>query len=197
MRFVEKAIRVLPTVRLYHLPEKSRLIGAAGLSSARSVRQTRLYQIFPSIPKNFRFFHIPRVWERHRIVSSAPSRCVLRSGASHSLQSGVMPAWRRRFRLPLSRNDVRNDGGGHARSFGDDTEAGARRRGCFPMWSCWTWGACLTRPAGCWGWWGRFCARSDFLCCWGDFPSSAAIVGAHRRRLARRRSCDCWAFAAG
>ena len=52
MRFVEKALRVLLTVRLYHLPEKSRLIGAAGLSSARSVRQTRLYQIFPSIPKN-------------------------------------------------------------------------------------------------------------------------------------------------
>ena len=66
MRFVEKALRVLPTVRLYHLPEKSRLIGAAGLSSARSVRQTRLYQIFPSIPQNFRFFHIPGVWERHR-----------------------------------------------------------------------------------------------------------------------------------
>ena len=33
-----------------------------------------------------------------RIVSSAPSRCVLRSGASHSLQWGGMPALRRRFR---------------------------------------------------------------------------------------------------
>ena len=29
-------------------------------------------------------FHTPGAWERHRIVSSAPSRCVLRSGASHS-----------------------------------------------------------------------------------------------------------------
>ena len=38
------------------------------------------------------------------IVSSAPPRCVLRSGASHSLQWGGMPALRRRFR-----ND---DGGG-------------------------------------------------------------------------------------
>ena len=33
------------------------------------------------------------------IVSSAPPRCVLRSGASHSLQwGGGMPALRRRFR---------------------------------------------------------------------------------------------------
>ena len=31
------------------------------------------------------------------IVSSAPPRCVLRSGASHSLQWGGMPALRRRF----------------------------------------------------------------------------------------------------
>ena len=33
------------------------------------------------------------------IVSSSPPRCVLRSGASHSLQWGVMPALRRRFRI--------------------------------------------------------------------------------------------------
>ena len=33
------------------------------------------------------------------IVSSAPSRCVLRSGASHSLQWGGMPALQRRFRI--------------------------------------------------------------------------------------------------
>ena len=44
------------------------------------------------------FFHTLGAWERHRIVSSAPPRCVLRSGASHSLQWGGMPAWRRRFR---------------------------------------------------------------------------------------------------
>ena len=44
-------------------------------------------------------FHMLGAWERHRIVSSAPSRCVLRSGASHSLQWGVMPALRRRFRI--------------------------------------------------------------------------------------------------
>ena len=45
------------------------------------------------------FFHMLGAWERHRIVSSAPPRCVLRSGASHSFQWGVMPALRRRFRM--------------------------------------------------------------------------------------------------
>ena len=44
-------------------------------------------------------FHTRGAWERHRIVSSSPSRCVLRSGASHSFQWGVMPALRRRFRI--------------------------------------------------------------------------------------------------
>ena len=46
-----------------------------------------------------RFFHTLGAWERHRIVSSSPSRRALRSGASHSLQWGVMPALRRRFRI--------------------------------------------------------------------------------------------------
>ena len=45
------------------------------------------------------FFHMLGAWERHRIVLSAPPHCVLRSGASHSLQWGVMPALRRRFRI--------------------------------------------------------------------------------------------------
>ena len=59
---------------------------------------------------------VTRAWERHRIVSSAPLRCVLRSGASHSLQWGVMPAWRRRFR---------NDDGGDSFAVGLGAVAGA------------------------------------------------------------------------
>ena len=50
------------------------------------------------------------------IVSSAPPRCVLRSGASHSLQWGGMPALRRRFR---------NDDGGDSFAVGLGAVAGA------------------------------------------------------------------------